>query len=509
MATMALELRDVVDRLAAAAADGTMTAVRGDALVSLTQSLLASVDRAGAVATHATGLLHASGDLTTVGFVSTKRWLQQRAGLSERDAKALVARSRSMRSEFSATWEAWNAGDISGPAAREISIGISSAFRRLRSGDPQGQRALAEKVLLDLARTGTVDDVRAAVDRLRHAADADGANQAAMAAFDCQALRCSPVGEMQLLDVYLTAESAALVTTAVEQIVDEWYRAGSLPPEDLPAGTDPDTVDADAERRRSRRRPHLRALALVELARRQLENGELGSRHGVKPHLTITTDLADLLAGRNGELALPGREEPTAIAADTVRRILCDCSLSHVLTTTDPDGGTREVHPTDLDRADLADWLRVEARTVLYVGRASRTVPPRLRKALQARDRHCAFPGCRVSVDRTDAHHVREWEQGGPSDLDNLVLLCVRHHHYVHEGGWTITAAPDLDPGHPKLLDLRAPTTPALTSQGAPPVTVRTANGEPQPRHAFAGVVPPAGTVARQRDGSPSARGPL
>ena len=76
---------------------------------------------------------------------------------------------------------------------------------------------------------------------------------------------------------------------------------------------------------------------------------------------------------------------------------------------------------------------------MLYVGRAERTVPPRLRRALEVRDQRCAFPGCHAHVRRCHAHHVVPWEDGGPTELPNTALLCVAHHHAVHEGGWTMT----------------------------------------------------------------------
>ncbi len=103
-----------------------------------------------------------------------------------------------------------------------------------------------------------------------------------------------------------------------------------------------------------------------------------------------------------------------------------------------------------------ADGLRVSAETarrtacdagavvmrhaadgsVLDVGRKTRTIPPALRRALQARDRQCRFPGCNAR--RCDAHHVRHWADGGRTRLDNLVLLCRRHHRAVHEEGFTV-----------------------------------------------------------------------
>jgi hypothetical protein len=74
--------------------------------------------------------------------------------------------------------------------------------------------------------------------------------------------------------------------------------------------------------------------------------------------------------------------------------------------------------------------------TVLDVGRKTRTVPPMIRRALTARDVRCRFPGC--SGRHCDAHHVRHWADGGATRLDNLVLLCRRHHRFVHEQRWTL-----------------------------------------------------------------------
>jgi hypothetical protein len=71
---------------------------------------------------------------------------------------------------------------------------------------------------------------------------------------------------------------------------------------------------------------------------------------------------------------------------------------------------------------------------ILDVGRKTRTVPPSIRRALEARDRTCRFPGC--TARRCDAHHVEHWIDGGVTSLENLVLLCRRHHRAVHEGGF-------------------------------------------------------------------------
>jgi HNH endonuclease/Domain of unknown function (DUF222) len=74
-------------------------------------------------------------------------------------------------------------------------------------------------------------------------------------------------------------------------------------------------------------------------------------------------------------------------------------------------------------------------------GRRTRTVPDRLFRLLKERDLHCRAPGC-TRTRGLHAHHVVHWVDGGPTDLDNLVLLCSRHHTMLHEYGWTIRGRP-------------------------------------------------------------------
>jgi hypothetical protein len=77
----------------------------------------------------------------------------------------------------------------------------------------------------------------------------------------------------------------------------------------------------------------------------------------------------------------------------------------------------------------------------LDVGRRRRTIPPALRRALDHRDRGCRFPGCGVRV--CEGHHVEHWADGGETRLDNLVLLCRRHHRAVHEEGFRVEVRPN------------------------------------------------------------------
>ena len=101
---------------------------------------------------------------------------------------------------------------------------------------------------------------------------------------------------------------------------------------------------------------------------------------------------------------------------------------------------------------------------ILDVGRRTRTISPALRRALAARDRQCRFPGC--GNRRCDGHHIEHWADGGRTALDNLVLLCRRHHRAVHEEGFRvmIDAAGDARFLGPDGLPLaEAPPAPAWT----------------------------------------------
>ena len=104
-------------------------------------------------------------------------------------------------------------------------------------------------------------------------------------------------------------------------------------------------------------------------------------------------------------------EEGPAVPIETGRRLACDASVTTLVE--DEDGG-----PLD-------------------VGRKSRTVPASLRRALESRGRRCAFPSCTHTL-FLDAHHIRHWARDGPTSLANLVLLCRRHHTYVHEHGYSL-----------------------------------------------------------------------
>ena len=86
-------------------------------------------------------------------------------------------------------------------------------------------------------------------------------------------------------------------------------------------------------------------------------------------------------------------------------------------------------------------WFEREGQPI-GAGRATRVISRRLRRALEYRHRTCAVPGCGATRG-LHAHHIRHWEDGGPTELDNLVLLCPYHHRLHHRGVITITGPPE------------------------------------------------------------------
>lgn len=113
--------------------------------------------------------------------------------------------------------------------------------------------------------------------------------------------------------------------------------------------------------------------------------------------------------------------------------------------------GERDDRSGEQHRAETARQLACDAdihriitgpgSEVLDLGRSQRTVSVAQRRALTARDRGCI--GCSAPPAWTDAHHIRHWSQGGPTDLQNLVLLCRACHTSVHHRGWKIGRKPD------------------------------------------------------------------
>jgi hypothetical protein len=150
-----------------------------------------------------------------------------------------------------------------------------------------------------------------------------------------------------------------------------------------------------------------RADALVELANAHNAGTVTGGRE--RPQMLVTVDV-EQLAKRAGGRALLDTGE--TITIETARRLACDADIATVLVN---------------GRGEILD-----------LGRTRRVASDAQYKALVIRDGGCRFPGCDRPPGWTQAHHIVEWPDGGLTNVDNLVLLCLAHHHLIHHQHWRI-----------------------------------------------------------------------
>lgn len=170
-----------------------------------------------------------------------------------------------------------------------------------------------------------------------------------------------------------------------------------------------ESADAPGESRSPAER---RADALVDICRFFLDHqiSRPGARH--RPHVNVVVEADDLYRLRRVRSLGGERLSPSSAAS-----ILCDAVMHR--TVVDPTGA------------------------ILDYGRATRTISAPLWAALVVRDEGCRFPGCDRESRWCEAHHVVWFSQGGETALDNLALLCSRHHHKLHEPGWRAKLLPD------------------------------------------------------------------
>jgi hypothetical protein len=145
--------------------------------------------------------------------------------------------------------------------------------------------------------------------------------------------------------------------------------------------------------------------ALGEICEHALDEGRLPLEGGERPHVTAILDYRWMREQARGLMFDFGGR---GTAAD-LRALLCDCGVTPVVF----DGASQ---PLDL-------------------GRERRCVSLAQRKAVAARDRGCAHPGCHRTPAWCQVHHIREWVNGGETNIQELVMLCRTHHRMIHQSG--------------------------------------------------------------------------
>jgi hypothetical protein len=153
--------------------------------------------------------------------------------------------------------------------------------------------------------------------------------------------------------------------------------------------------------------------------------------------VVVHVPVAALLDEPGGASDLAGDlERGGLLNIETVRRVACDATITFAV---DDDLGH-----------------------TMYEGRARRDPSGPQHREVRRRDRHCRFPGC-SNVVFTNVHHIKEWKPDrGPTDLDNLVLLCVHHHGLVHSKQWRMSGNPN------ELLTFVGPSGRAMESRPSP-----------------------------------------
>jgi hypothetical protein len=250
---------------------------------------------------------------------------------------------------------------------------------------PRTERQLCEKAKECTVRE-LADIARSAGERARASSPAQGRSE-----HDRRFLRFND--EHRTISVQLPSDSYAEARARVEALAKEIPSEGETPWD------------------------HRCADALVELIHATGSGGSLGSGGALtkaSPYVVVVHAPLGALVEADGEASdlAAELEHDGLISVETVQRIACDATI--VIALDDDVGHT------------------------MYEGRARRFPSDAQRREVMRRDRHCRFPGC-TNVTFTNVHHIEPWKSGGTTDLDNLALACVHHHHLVHKKVWTMT----------------------------------------------------------------------
>jgi hypothetical protein len=290
------------------------------------------------------------------------------AGLTSGDASRLTDTGRKVNA-LPVLARAWEQGEVSGGQVQAVVRNVTDRHLELfAQHETEVMPALVGLSVTDTARVMN-----------EWSAKADALDDQAEPAEPACSFHLSPTLDGRwVADGSFDAEGGALLAKAIDLAESKDY-----------------TVPA-AQRR---------AEALVDIAAYFLDNQQAhaGGRH--RPHLNVIVEARDLHGGRSQLV-----DQQLLLDPRTTSRLLCDCA----------------VHRVVVDRSERGRM------TILEVAAATRTIPAGLWAALVIRDRHCRFPSCDRPPTWCEGHHVQWISHHGQTKLDNLVLLCRRHHRLLH-----------------------------------------------------------------------------
>ena len=323
--------------------------------------------------------------------------LAQATGVSARAAKVEASLARQL-GELTATAVALAAGQITREHASKI-----AALNRRSNKDRKAKLHSGEAGLIAAAASQTPEEFGKALANWERAeSDDEGVSDEERRRRDRKLKLFGGDDNMTIIHGQLDPESAQTVTKAFDQIISEMWRAENRKTEEDHL---PDTESKSGIRH---------ADALVEMARRALNiTPEIGRK--TRQSVGCLIDYQTLTVGpHDNTVCETGNGAP--ISPATARRIACDAGIIPIVLS-----GTGQ--PLD-------------------VGRAKRLATGNQRIALRAVHATCAAKGCDMPFDWCEMHHIIDFEFFGPTDLENLVPLCSRHHHLIHDGGWNLIRDP-------------------------------------------------------------------
>jgi hypothetical protein len=344
--------------------------------------------------------------------------------ISQREAARRIRLGRGIAHDISLAGEVLPAAfPLVGEAVERAEIGMDAAaaiIRHLteaaRTASPAQLRE-AEAHLVDAARSTCADLVAVQARMLAVALDPDGVEPRE----ETQRRRRRFVLGREAYDGMTPFHgladpvNAALLRAALSERTAPTRQPRFVDPDD-PAVTVGDDGSLRDERTREQR--SFDVLMGLLTAGVRADNAVVGSLHGTAT-VTAVVRIDDLARG-TGAAWLDDTQEPISIA--TARELACV-------------GGLRRI---------IVD----AAGAVLWHGDRERYFTPAQRRALAARDGGCVWPQCTAPPSWCHGHHVEFWENGGPTDIDNGVLLCSYHHHLLHTGDFRMR----MIRGRPHLL---------------------------------------------------------
>lgn len=307
---------------------------------------------------------------------------------------------QSVAPELPATAKAWDAGLLDGEHLRVI----QRFFRDLPDHVAPAESAKAEVFLAEqatLLRPDQLEKVAAQLAlRLNPDGDFSDTDRARKRGFTW----CGGQGPdgMSVGRLIATPELRAMI----EAWAAKFAAPGMCNPDDqsptVTGEPSQDVMDRDARTYAQRQHD-----ALTALLRDRLGDPKLGQHNGLPVTVIVSTTLDQLQSGAGVGITAGGTVLP-------MRDVIRMASHAH-------------------------HYLCVFDRHTeqpLYLGRAKRIASADQRIVLHAKDRGCTAPGCDMPGYLCEVHHVEEWSDGGPTNIDCLTFACAAHHKLIKPGGW-------------------------------------------------------------------------